>query len=109
MQKKSLTLLIQAFFENTNCVLADERGLGKKVTIVSFLSLLKFAYQVFGPFLVVTTEGRLAHWQYLFEKWTKLRVLSYKDDEEERGMANLREWAVYQPDVTLKGNLTKRH
>ena len=109
LQKRSLNCLEQAFLENRNQILADQKGLGKRVTLISFLSSLKFKHKIHGPFLVITKPQKLAHWKYLLDKWTELRTLVYHDADRERGMENLRRWAIYHLDVTVKGRITARN
>ena len=59
--------------------------------------------------MIIATEDKLEHWKYLLDKWTELKTLIYHDKDEELGMENLRRWAVYHLDVTIKGRMTMRN
>ena len=84
--------------------------MGKRITLINFLSSLKFKHKISGPFLIISTKEKLAHWRYLLDKWTELKTLTYHDmDKGKTGMENLRKWAVYHLDVTIKGRMTTRN
>lgn len=58
---------------------------------------------------MISTEAKLDHWKHLLNKWTELKALVYHDSDKEQGMENLRRWAVYHLDVTIKGRMTTRN
>jgi chromodomain-helicase-DNA-binding protein 7 len=102
--------LLQAFVQNRNVILADEKGLGKTVTLLVFLNHLKSQYKIDGPFLVITSQEKLEHWRHLAEKWTSLKTLVYYDSDPDlqKGLAQLRKWVFFKKDVTIKGKFTER-
>ena len=66
-------------------ILADEMGLGKTIQIVSFLSYLYNAQQLYGPFLLVVPLSTLTAWQREFEHWApELNVVVYIGDVTSR-------------------------
>jgi len=83
--------------------------LGKRVTISHFLKCLKDTHNLNGPFLVITSKQKLAHWESLFVKLGSLKPLVYHDEDLGEGMESLRRWCCYYMDVTVKGNLTTRN
>jgi SNF2 family DNA or RNA helicase len=90
--------LLQAFVQNRNVILADEKGLGKTVTLLVFLNHLKSQYKIDGPFLVITSQEKLEHWRHLAEKWTSLKTLVYYDSDPDlqKGLAQLRKWVFFK-------------
>ena len=79
------------------------------MTLVNYLNHLKFHQKIHGAFLVISSEAKLDHWKYLLDKWTELKTLVYHDSDKDLGMENLRRWAVYHLDVTIKGRMTTRN
>lgn len=79
---------INFFFPRENSViLADEMGLGKTIQIVSFLSYLFNAQQLFGPFLLIVPLSTVNAWQREFENWApELNVVVYIGDVTSRNM-----------------------
>ena len=53
-QRHSLASLEKAFFARKNIVLADQKGIGKRVTITAYLYSLKIKHRLNGQFLIVT-------------------------------------------------------
>ena len=96
--------------QNRNVILADERGLGKTVTLLVFLNHLKNQYKIDGPFLIIASQEKLEHWRHMAEKWTGLKTLVYYDSNPDlqKGLAQLRKWVFFKKDVTIKGKFTER-
>jgi chromodomain-helicase-DNA-binding protein 1 len=62
-------------------------GLGKTIQIISFLSYLYNAQQLYGPFLLVVPLSTLTAWQKEFEIWApELNVIVYIGDITSRNM-----------------------
>lgn len=90
--------------------MADERGLGKTVTLLVFLNHLKSQYKIDGPFLIIASLEKLEQWRHMAEKWTNLKTLVYYDSNPDlqKGLKQLRKWVFFKKDVTIKGKFTER-
>ena len=70
-------------------ILADEMGLGKTIQVISFLSYLFSAHQLYGPFLLVVPLSTMTAWQREFEAWDpEMNVVVYIGDLNSRNMVS---------------------
>lgn len=89
-QMQTLNLLDQAFFKFENKILANQKGLGKRIVLVNFLQKLRFKHLICGQFLVITVKSKLNLWKNLLNSWTSLESLIYDDVDNKDGMDALR-------------------
>jgi SNF2 family DNA or RNA helicase len=61
-QKDGIYFLFKFWDARKNVIFSDEKGLGKKVTVVSFLRRLQDEKGIAGPFLIIGQSKRLAEW-----------------------------------------------
>jgi len=73
------------YLHRIGCILSDEKGLGRKVQAIHFLSNLASERGNWGPHLIVSPSGSLFIWQMIFTRWCPaLRMLVYCGDAQER-------------------------
>ena len=64
-------------------------GLGKTIQVISFLSYLFNAHQLYGPFLLVVPLSTMTAWQREFEAWDPdMNVVVYIGDLNSRNMVS---------------------
>lgn len=77
-------------FRRNSVILADEMGLGKTIQVISFLSYLFNAHQLYGPFLLVVPLSTMTAWQREFEAWDpNMNVVVYIGDLNSRNMVRI--------------------
>lgn len=83
-----LSFLFSLIRENS-VILADEMGLGKTIQVISFLSYLYNAHQLYGPFLLVVPLSTMTSWQREFETWSQdVNVVVYIGDVNSRNIVS---------------------
>lgn len=62
-QLKGMNWLISLYDQGINGILADEMGLGKTIQSIAFLCHLAENYDVWGPFIIISTTSTLHNWE----------------------------------------------
>ncbi|XP_041464759.1 chromodomain-helicase-DNA-binding protein 2-like isoform X3 [Lytechinus variegatus] len=104
-QLDGLNWLAHSWCKRNSVILADEMGLGKTIQVISFLSYLFNAQQLYGPFLIVVPLSTMTSWQREFEAWdSKMNVVVYIGDINSRNIIREYEWCVNGNKNKLKLN-----
>ncbi|XP_071845711.1 chromodomain-helicase-DNA-binding protein 1-like isoform X3 [Apostichopus japonicus] len=92
-QLDGLNWLAHSWCKENSVILADEMGLGKTIQVISFLSYLYNAHQLYGPFLLVVPLSTMTSWQREFETWSlDINVVVYIGDLNSRNIIREHEW-----------------
>ncbi|XP_072037799.1 LOW QUALITY PROTEIN: chromodomain-helicase-DNA-binding protein 1-like [Amphiura filiformis] len=92
-QLDGLNWLAHSWCKRNSVILADEMGLGKTIQVISFLSYLFNAHQLYGPFLLVVPLSTMTAWQREFEAWDpEMNVVVYIGDLNSRNQIRENEW-----------------
>ncbi|KAJ8029454.1 Chromodomain-helicase-DNA-binding protein 2 [Holothuria leucospilota] len=92
-QLDGLNWLAHSWCKDNSVILADEMGLGKTIQVISFLSYLYNAHQLYGPFLLVVPLSTMTSWQREFETWSQdVNVVVYIGDLNSRNVIREHEW-----------------
>ena len=84
-QLDGLNWLVNSWCRGHSVILADEMGLGKTIQVISFLSYLYNAQNLYGPFLLVVPLSTMAAWQREFGLWAaEMNVVVYLGDVTSR-------------------------
>ncbi|KAI3652349.1 hypothetical protein MP228_002674 [Amoeboaphelidium protococcarum] len=108
-QVEGVNWLLYCWHHGQSCIVADQMGLGKTPTSVSFLDRLYNTYGVKGPFLVVAPLSTIPHWQRTFEQWSNMNCVVFHGSAQARSICQNYEFyytdaqgkrikAVYPPD-----------
>eukprot|EP00871_Galdieria_phlegrea_P002598 jgi/Galph1/3339/GphlegSOOS_G1963.1 len=79
-QNEDLRWLIKLYDMNQHGILTGERGLGKKVTAISFLSWLAGKRSIYSRHLIITSKSLTYYWSMELKKWFPLSHPSVLDD-----------------------------
>ena len=85
-QLEGLNWLLYCYHNNQNSILADEMGLGKTVQSTSFINHLFTAFDMPGPFLIVTPLSTIGNWEREIVGWTDLNVVVYHGNDKARNL-----------------------
>ncbi|XP_071486143.1 chromodomain-helicase-DNA-binding protein 1-like [Diadema antillarum] len=104
-QLDGLNWLAHSWCKRNSVILADEMGLGKTIQVISFLSYLFNAHQLYGPFLIVVPLSTMTSWQREFAAWdNNMNVVVYIGDINSRNIIREHEWCVHGNKNRLKLN-----
>ncbi|KAM7485571.1 hypothetical protein LguiA_001580 [Lonicera macranthoides] len=68
-QLEGLQWLLSLFNNNLNGILADEKGLGKRIQTIALIAYLMENKDVIGPYLIVAPKAVLPNWMNKFSQW----------------------------------------
>ncbi|XP_022105891.1 chromodomain-helicase-DNA-binding protein 1-like isoform X2 [Acanthaster planci] len=104
-QLDGLNWLAHSWCKKNSVILADEMGLGKTIQVITFLSYLYNAHQLYGPFLIVVPLSTMTSWQREFAAWDPdMNVVVYIGDLNSRNMIREHEWCHNNNRNRLKFN-----
>ncbi|XP_038068457.1 chromodomain-helicase-DNA-binding protein 1-like isoform X2 [Patiria miniata] len=104
-QLDGLNWLAHSWCKKNSVILADEMGLGKTIQVITFLSYLYNAHQLYGPFLIVVPLSTMTSWQREFAAWDpNMNVVVYIGDLNSRNMIREQEWCHNSNRNRLKFN-----
>ena len=85
---QGINWLRESCLEGLSAILADEQGLGKSASVVTFILSLRHEFNSLGPMLVIMPPARLAFWEGEFRFWagSSLNVISYVGSAASRGI-----------------------
>ncbi|KAH0785165.1 putative ATP-dependent DNA helicase CHR12 isoform X2 [Histomonas meleagridis] len=84
-QIEGMSWLIHLYDHKTNCILADDVGLGKSLQIISFFAFLREQRHISGPHLIAMPGAVLATWKDEFSKWLpSANVVTYIGKKQAR-------------------------
>lgn len=76
-QLAGVNWLRSMYVHGSNAILADERGLGRTATLITYLQSLLFEFKACGPLLVVVPQSMLDFWEGEFKFWAAACTLSF--------------------------------
>lgn len=86
LQLYGVNWLIQCWKNHHGSILADEKGLGKTVQVLGFLSYLTKYTDWRGPFLIIVRNKSFDKWCSAIENWTDLKYVPYISGPAQRSI-----------------------
>ncbi|KAK9823247.1 hypothetical protein WJX72_001331 [[Myrmecia] bisecta] len=107
-QLEAVNWLRRMWVEGKSALLADDLGLGKTATVISFIQCLRHEFQCPGPILIVMPASNLAFWEGEFAFWVgrDANVVSYSGSVAARSI--IQENELWLTPASLDGKATVR-
>ena len=104
LELKSYQIEASNFFSNAYCreqnvIFGDEKGLGRRISVLLFLKELSVNENINGPFLILAAKKKLEKWKKLLKLMDFNQVVIY--DQPQIQITTIEEYELFYPGTSI--------